>query len=86
MVAADDSELLGGRWSELASPESSSCSTRRTAGTAAQRAPTVLEAWLASPPSPPEDAKGAVDRLLIDSGVAELEVEAAIAIKTGGEM
>ena len=89
-VAAKESEesVVGGRCAEesaeLATPDRSDCSTRRTAGAAARRVTAAVEARLASPPSPPEDAIGAEVRLLIGNGVAELEVEAAMANK-GGE-
>ena len=83
-VASEDESLdCGGRCDELASPDNSSCNTRRTAGAAARRGPSACGAWLA--PSPPEVPVGADDKVLIDKGVAELVGDDAIACKGGGK-
>ena len=77
----------GGRVSDaLASPDNSSCSTRRAAGAAARRATAPREAWLASAFPPSEVPIGGVVELLTVNGVPDEGVEAAMASKKrGGE-
>ena len=69
----DVSLECGGRCDELASPDNSSCNTRRTAGAAARRGPTACEACsapLLATPASTDDPVGAEDKVLIVNGVA----------------
>ena len=74
---------------ELAVPaDISPLKARGTMGAAARRGPAASGtwAWLASPPSPPEVPIGVVPELLTVSGVADVEVDAAMARKGGEEV